>query len=228
MKAALVLGSSRIAQAAFTLVELLLATALLLLLFAAVAVNFSAAQTGSELLAGTERFETLIRFARAQAAYSGRRVQIRFATDESGGTASTGPSLFRVGLAWESDPLAFPGVFTDMQSPGWDIAELNRLVGVRHVYLPGTTLSPAIMDDLITSIDLEEVADAGVTIPEPITFAPDGSSDSAHIHLVPRVEDDPRTVTLYLSGLTGAFHHEIKEAETDESTAALEDETFIP
>jgi len=205
---------SRARRAGFTLVELLLATALLLLLVSAVAFSFSSTQVGSELVTGTERFESLIRYARAQAAYAGRRVQIRFDPSDP---APDGSALFKASLAWEPDPLSQPGVFDDLEQAGWDLGELNRLVGIREVYLPGTSLAESPDDEWAAPLTLDE--------PEPISFAPDGTSDSAHIRLAPRVEDDPRTVIIYLSGLTGAFHHEIQEpsAEPDAAEVTVEE-----
>src|ERR1041385_8373438 len=73
--------------AGFTLLELLLTVALLLALLAAVVYNFQSAQRGADLDEGTRQVEALIRFAAAQAANSGKMVQVRFGDDP---TASAG------------------------------------------------------------------------------------------------------------------------------------------
>src|ERR1041385_225313 len=74
--------SNRLRQG-FTLIELLLVVALVLMLSSAVVFNFSNLLRGNQLEEGTTRLETLMRFARAQAANSGRKVQLVFSGGES-------------------------------------------------------------------------------------------------------------------------------------------------
>src|SRR5689334_13185487 len=62
----------------FTLVELLLALALMLLLVSAMVFSFSTLLRGRQLEEGATQMESLLRFARAHAASTGRRVQLVF------------------------------------------------------------------------------------------------------------------------------------------------------
>ena len=93
--------SWRRATSGFSLVELLLVVGLLLLFASAMVFNFSGLLRGHQLEEGTTRLETLMRFARAQAANSGHKVQLVF-NSESTNTpaASTG----EVRATWEPDP----------------------------------------------------------------------------------------------------------------------------
>ena len=76
---------------AFTLVELLLAVALLVLLLGAVVFNFSSLQRGATLDEGVNQIGALIRYARAQAASSGRQLQLSFEPHLTWRSADTTP-----------------------------------------------------------------------------------------------------------------------------------------
>src|SRR5688572_17771778 len=123
---------SRTFQRGFTLLELLLVTTLVLLLVSAMVFNFSPLLRGNQLEEGTTRLETLMRFARAQAANSGRKVQLVFANESTNlPAASTG----EVRATWEPDPLGQPGWFADLCDAQWHVQEVNDLVQVESVKL---------------------------------------------------------------------------------------------
>lgn len=67
---------SRSRHGGFTLVELLLAVTLLAGLMGAAVFGFSSLQRSAQLNEGVERVETAMRFARAHAANTGRKVQV--------------------------------------------------------------------------------------------------------------------------------------------------------
>src|SRR6476620_11636717 len=98
-------------RSGFTLVELLPVVALILMLTSAVVFNFSSLLRGNQLEEGTTRLETLMRFARAQAANSGRKVQLVFSAENTN-TPAASPGDVRA--TWEPDPLRQPGCFADL------------------------------------------------------------------------------------------------------------------
>src|SRR6185436_13126690 len=172
----------------FTLVELLLTVLLLLLLASAAVISFSTLLSGSELEEGGAQMEGLMRFARAHAANTGKKVQFVFEEQTSDGM--TVP-LGNVRVFWESDPVRFPGNMTELGEAARMVASVNNLVQVEDVRLP-------------------EQSDANGAAQEqlsfaPITFYPDGSSDSAEIILSSRASEETRRVSIRVTGITGAI-----------------------
>src|SRR2546422_9176444 len=87
----------------FTLVELLLAVALVLLLVGATVFSFSTLLGGTQAEEGAGQVESLLRFARAHASNTGRKVQLVFdAETDSGSPAAS------MRIVWEPDPLGQP------------------------------------------------------------------------------------------------------------------------
>jgi len=137
----------------FTLVELLLAITLLAGLMAAAIFGFSSLQRSAQLNEGVERVETAMRFARAHAANTGRKVQIVVTTSEaaaassasaSSSSSSSGDSrsdapglaadaLHSLSILWEADPAGAPGVFEPIPSLSGDVADVSELVEIRSV-----------------------------------------------------------------------------------------------
>src|SRR5690349_9204775 len=114
----------------FTLLELLLTVALLLALLAAVVYNFEAAKRGSDLEEGARQFEALVRFAGAQAANTGKAVQLRFGEDVTVSSSTNSVSETskdsmndipaiedledwgtKLRVVYEADPVLQPGMF---------------------------------------------------------------------------------------------------------------------
>ena len=193
----------RRAGSGFTLIELLLTLVLLLLLLGGVVINFTGLQSGVQLDEGAEQFESLIRYARAHAANTGCRVQLTF--EEI--IEDIAIPLGNVFVSWEPEPLERPGEF--------------------H---PLTELSP-LTDSLLALVEVEDVRPLGAQasrphpdpFPEgegevavsfaPITFYPDGSSDSAEIVLAARDLEDDRRLALRIIGTTGTVkRHSLSEA----------------
>lgn len=139
-------GSRR--SGGFTLVELLLTLALLSGLLAAAVFGFSSLQRTAQLNEGVERVETAMRFARAHAANTGRKVQVVVSTadpsgsraDERNSGATSGSSSPTQGgptpslsILWEADPTRAPGVFEPIASLSADVSEVSNLIEIRSI-----------------------------------------------------------------------------------------------
>ncbi len=201
----------------FTLIEVLLVTVLLLLLLGAIVFSFSSLERGARLDEGAEQFDALLRFARAQAASSGRQVQLDF-------EAAPEPELMgevaEVRMTWEPDPLGKPGQFEELPEGVSYLAHINELVRVDSLRLtgPGSAQTWDNSNGGATGDEFEE--DLPEALP-PIRFHPDGSSDSAEIRLSSRDEQDKRVVMVRLLGLTGAIKRVVMD-ESDQTTNASE------
>lgn len=130
------------------MVELLLTIALLAGLMAAAVFGFSSLQRNAQLNEGVERVETAMRFARAHAANTGRKVQVVVSTSEAtkatdAGAGSSGPSstsspgredsAHSLSILWEADPARAPGVFEPIPSLSADVADVSDLIEIRSV-----------------------------------------------------------------------------------------------
>ncbi len=135
----------------FTLVELLLAVTLLAGLMGAAVFGFSSLQRSAQLNEGVERVETAMRFARAHAANTGRKVQVVVTTtSDANASASSSSSadkpasngngngngnepLHSLSILWEANPARAPGVFESIPSLSGDVADVSELVEIRSV-----------------------------------------------------------------------------------------------
>ena len=138
----------RTTRVAFTLVELLLVVVLLGLLFSAVVFSLDSLQRGVQLEEGAGQVETLLRFARARSAATGRQVRISFGpTDLVGpGTAAPAPSdgsapsksasggssggvsESRLTVEWEPDPIGAPGHFEPLREATSYLEQIETMV----------------------------------------------------------------------------------------------------
>ena len=217
--------------AAFTLVELLLTVALMLLLAGAVIINFGAMDRNARLEEGASQVETLFRYARAQAANTGRQVRIVFGFDGqlAGGGASTNQPQTLAGtnagfqMLWEPDPVAAPGRFEVLRGAELLLEQVNDLVQVREVRQPGAKSGDAASLDGSSQSPSSQVGgtnqmaslDAPASSMPPLTCYPDGSSDSAEIVLAAASGEDTRLAMVTLSGLTGASRHRLTASADD-------------
>ena len=139
---------SRSRRGGFTLVELLLAVTLLAGLMGAAVFGFSSLQRSAQLNEGVERLETAMRFARAHAANTGRKVQVVVTTAEASSSSSSSSSadpsaslgsgngdepFNSLSILWEADPARAPGVFESIPSLSGDVADVSELVEIRSV-----------------------------------------------------------------------------------------------
>jgi len=199
----------------FTLVELLLVVSMVLMLASAAVFNFSTLLRGNQLEEGTTRLETLMRFARAQAANSGRKVQLVFSNDATNADASAGTE---VRATWESDPLSQPGCFTALEQAQFHVQEVNDMVQVESVKLLDS--ARPMPSDSSENEDPEESGaptnSAAAKPIAPITFYPDGSCDSAEIIVAARSTEEDQRMAVRLVGLTGSVSHQLLSSDTDE------------
>lgn len=205
-------------RAGFTLVELLLVTVLLLLMLGAVIFNFSTLQKNATLDEGASQIEALFRYARAQAASSGRLVRIAFEEDVGDGLEVP---LGNLRVEWEADPLNAPGLFSELADAAELVRSITELVRIEFV--------KAVDPDLETSDSTMATGSGGesgvetnqsvwITFP-PIGFFPDGSSESSELTIASRDEEDGRRVVLKLAGLTGIVRRTTRSAEEADAEA---------
>lgn len=191
----------------FSLVELLLTLVLILCLAAASVFAFTTLSRSANLDEGLDRFQSLIRFAQAEAATTGRKVRLQFeplslgstapsATATSAETAETGSRGIRV--TWEADQLGAPGVFQTHTNKAWSEEMVNELVVVEKV--KAGSASQAMPGESGTGDGALEMTGAEEAFPS-ITFYPDGSCDGAEIVLASRNDDDQRRLSVRLDGL---------------------------
>ena len=192
--------------AGFTLVELLLSVALLVLLLGAIVFNFSGLQRGAQLDEGVTQVEALIRFARAHASNSGRQVQISFEEDVHDGFDVP---LQNLRLLWEPDPVERPGFFEPLAEAGEYVRGLTDLISIESVRLvAGDSFEPTTAD--ASGVPNENAGDNSMVAAfPPIGFFPDGSSDSAEIIVASRSEEDSRRIAVRLQGITGSIRRKL-------------------
>jgi len=178
----------------FTLLELVLAVALIALLAGMVVVSLTGWRTRRQFDEGVRRFETVLRMARAEAAQRARKFRLEF-DDESQACR----------IVWETDPLTSPGEWADFRASTWSgnlPNEWVRLVGCR---LTGSSAYRLTDPAGGTGDDETTVA--------PLTFYTDGSCDSAVLLLAATDPEDPRQAIIELDGINGTITTRILDAE---------------
>jgi type II secretory pathway pseudopilin PulG len=216
-------GSSRSSRG-FTLVELLLVLVLMFLLLGAVIFSFSTAQTNAQLTEGASQFEALLHFARAQAAFAGKRVELRLVAPVSAEAAPEAPAglpVRRLEVRWEPDPVQQPGIFLPMVEAQTFLGPMQDLVEITEIRplsgsLPeaevaeGTSLvstnGPARLGEEGEGSDSE--SDSLI-----VTLFPDGSSDSGEFGLRVPFSEDGRMIWISLDGITGAIRRRVEIPE---------------
>lgn len=226
----LLIGHRKKAGQGFTLIELLLATVLLMLLLGAMIFSYSSLQRGAALDEGVTQFEALLRYAQSQAATTGRKVQLVF---EENIAEDVTLAFGRVKMMWEPEPLTQPGQWVEFPSAkdlSSRIIELVQVVTVRQ-FDPGQPIAPPVTGtNQAGSLAGGEKGPGGAgeesevsDYQPPITFYPDGSSDSAEITLASMEPEDTRRISVRLLGLTGTIKRLVPVDES-ETTAAPEEE----
>ena len=206
-------------QAGYTLLELLLVVLLVLLFTGAAVMNVAPLAQGARLDEGVGQLETLLRFARAEAAQQGRRHQLQIQT------ATEVPPAQRAAIAvrWEPEPLDAPGVFVRSQSTAALAQSVTEHVRIEHVRLIEPASAPAPPSTTRDSWgQMSESASEHPGTPAlgpfeewpPITFYPDGSSDSAEILVGSADINDPRRMLVKWNGLSGSAAREGVDPES--------------
>ena len=195
----------------FSLVELLLAVAVMVMLVAGVVFSFSNLLTGSQLDEGVTQFENLVRLAQAHAGNTGRRVQLAFEEE----VTAEGTVVGKPRVIWEPDPVGHPGLFEKLWEVSQVIESVNEFIAIDSSRRSGTGEAP------LAEGEPREWTGAGAEAPPwltPVTFFADGSADSAELVLVSRDADDTRRVVLHIEGITGALRRETSSSDSVAST----------
>ncbi len=189
----------RQAQRGFSLVELLMTTVLVGLMAGALVFSFGNLMRGAHLEEGAGRVEGLVRYARAQAANTGRKVQLVFSDVSASETNGASTSIR---MTWEPDPLSQPGQFRDLWQAASQTEGLDELVRIEGVELLAETNLQTISYSEPANDDAKKK-----DLVSCITFYPDGTCDSAQITLA---SSDPETLdrmAVRIAGLTGTISH---------------------
>ena len=198
------LTAPRATGAGFTLLEMILAMALVVLL-AGLALGSLWGTLGSmRTKEHSSRIASLLRAARAEAANTGCRLRLSF-----------DPETTQPILSIERDPLGEPGAFEPLDTWWVKLAALDH--GVRVLLCERTGASDFVEVSAQTAPapgggDEAELAE--------VTFYPDGSSDSVRIVLGNDDEDKPWMVEVTLNGVDGS----IKTRQIDEEDEDYEEE----
>ena len=230
-------------RAGFSLVELLLTLVLILCIAAASVFTFTTLYRSANLDEGYDRFQSLIRFAQAEAATTGRKVRLQFpahAMSNKSSVSEEKTELRDIQVTWEADALNAPGVFQTYTNKSWSEEMVNELVGVQKVQstqsptVPEQSTSVATLATTSTDESSPETVSSESSDFPAITFYPDGSCDSAEIVLASRNPDDERRMEVRLSGMLGSVSSRTISSDeadtldnTDDAEAAAEfDEVF--
>ncbi len=217
---------------AFTLVELLLAVALLALLLGAIAFNFSSLQQGQALEQGADQFESLLRIARAHAALSGHPVLVGLIPASPSASANTDGLALAV-LA-QPAPLQNPSLLTPVPGTAQLLPTLAELVQL-EVEVPPNAEAEAEPDPN------PKTAPAFASAPDPnpeaglastntpstaapsiqtlITFHPDGSANPASFTLVSLDPSDTRRLRLSFDPVSASFQRQLIAVSQDPSAS---------
>ena len=180
--------------AAFTLIELLLAVALLSLLFGAVAFNFNSLRQGKSLDEGVSQFEALLRIARAQAAATGRPVVLALIAPTQSPGSPTDSNALALAVLTQSDPLRQPGLYRPLPSVQYLLADLADLI---RLQIPTPKPNPGDQTDPSDRTDRQGPI---------LTFLPDGSCDAADFIVLSQDPEDHRRIHVHVDAVTGTLH----------------------
>ena len=208
----------------FSLVELLLTLVLILCLAAASVFTFTAIYKSANLDEGSDRFQSLIRFAQAEAATTGRKVRLQFVPEESA-SLETAKELRTIKVTWEADLLNAPGVFQEYTNKAWSEGIVNELVGVTKVAAVSDSGATLLAQNPVFPGNGAEEYVGSESFPS-ITFYPDGTCDSAEVVLASRNGDDARRLAVRLGGMLGTVTTRTMSATEAEAKQADADAAF--
>ncbi len=199
-------------QRGLTLVELLLVVMILGLLLGAMVSTSSSSRLPAEHAEGVRRFESLLRFARAEAQQSGRslRLEIRRGEGPPGGESTPAQDDVTPRLLWEPDPIGAPGQFEPLPSTQSWVDEFASVLEVEQVRLLDAEKEPRSPARKLTRDDETAYWTAEQSIPSVLFFA-DGSSDSAEFTLVSHDGTRSHRTLVRLVGITGFITREAIE-----------------
>lgn len=186
--------SSRRPNSGFTLVEMLLVLAVLVVLGGSMAISVGVYSHRRDLAGAGERFATALRMARAESARLGRRLRIAFEPSPD--------DVTRPVVTYEPDPLNEPGQFVPLERSwvGQFDDDRIRVLACRR--------SEPRYDDAIAAINPAD----GEAL-HTIDFLPDGTVDSARLVLAPADPEDGRRVLITLAAPAGQITTQTFSAE---------------
>lgn len=193
----------------FTLLELMLAIALVSVILVVGIVSGTSSSDRRKFEYAVDRLETTLRMARAEAANSARRIRLAF--DEE----TRLPALL-----WEPAPLSQPGQFEPHTTCSWRSRMPRDWIAVTRCRLTGPDGRP--VDESPTGVgddtDSEEM--------RTITFNPDGTSDSVLIELESTDVGDTLRAAIKLDGENNLITTKILygQAEDDEEDPFADEE----
>jgi Tfp pilus assembly protein FimT len=208
-------------QAGFALVEILLVAMLLLLFTSAAVMNLAPLWQGARLDEGVGQLESLLRFARAEAAQQGRRLQLQVqapSASESDGITVSNQTAVQV--RWEPEPLDQPGVFVESQATAALARSVTENVRIEHVRRLESSAEPTAFTSVGEPGTMPSYETPAATAFEPtvewppIMFYPDGSSDSAEILVGSAEATDSRRMVVKWNGLSGSAARQEMDAES--------------
>ncbi len=186
--------------------EVLLVLGLIVALAGVTVVGFAGWHDAAALGEGGRRVEALLRAARAEAAVRGCKLRLEFTRDDDDPRDAA-----TLVVMWEPDPAAAPGEWFRFTGGMWESYLPDELICVGTCRLTG----PSAYRTLTFGSDVDEAF-------QPVTFYPDGSSDSAEILLISRDPDDGRGVKIELNGLIGSIRSTTLDVNETEAFLAGE------
>jgi len=200
-------------RAGFTLFEIILAAAIIVLLSGSIILAFGSWYRKRSVDESARRVEAILRMARAEACSQGRRVRLAFDPDTLAPT-----------ILWEPDPLGEPGLFVPHYGQWAHDLPTDIITFIRCRRTGASAVR------LLTYSDAEEPVSPNGEPLESVTFLPDGSCDSAVIEVAASDGVDLRIGRLEIDGVTGAVRLRMltptEQAEQDEADAAAEEEAL--
>jgi len=193
----------------FTLLELMLAIALLAVILVVTIVSGTSSGDRRKFEYAVDRLETTLRMARAEAANSARRIQLAF--DEE--------TRLPV-LLWEPSPLTEPGQFQPHTTCSWRTRVPRDRIAVTRCRVTGPDGKP--VDEAPTSAG-DDTDNEDMT---PVMFNPDGTSDSVLIELESADLGDSLRAFIKLDGENNLITTRIRygQAEDDEEDPFADEE----
>lgn len=231
----------------FTLVELLLAVALLALLLAAVAFNFSSLQRGQALEQGASQFESLLRLARAHAALSGHNVLVALvpsstlSPNPNIAPPSGDPDALALAVLAQPDPLRNPSLLVPIPGAASLLPSLADLIQIEVPLPQGSPLDeasgPALANastNTMANVPNPSDPNLAATPQSPgipsvqtlLTFRPDGSANAASFTLVSTDPEDTRRLQLSFDPISVSFQRRFfsNSGSTNDPVLATDDD----
>ncbi|MGB0580546.1 MAG: pilus assembly FimT family protein [Limisphaerales bacterium] len=184
----------------FTLLELVLAIVLLMLLSGAIVFSFTNLQKRTHLDEGVNRLITVVRYAKAHAATSGRPMQFQLVQGTNDALNDT-----RIRVLWEPDPANKPGELADLREVLSMVEAVNDLVQCQPTDPPSPNAEMETADD---------------TVLKRLALHPDGSAEPGQLIVTSRDGEDDRRFLFEIIGITGELKK--RELNTNEFTETLE------